>query len=412
MKQPDMPAQAARRPGTFAFAPVRLFRRYLRRRLDAFEFGRLQIELPNGEVIHHSGEKEGPTAAIIVKRWRLLAKLLMEGDVGLARAYVDDDWSSPDLGAVLDFGVCNEAAVTDMTRGVGLAHFWNRFGHRRNANTKDGSKRNIAAHYDLGNEFYQLWLDRDMTYSSGIYSNAGETLETAQDRKLQRAIDLLALRGGESVLEIGCGWGALAHRLTKSGAGHVTGISLSNEQIEHARAMLGRRGVSERVTIEHRDYRDVRARYDRIVSIEMFEAVGEKYWPEFFGRLNQSLHNDGHAVLQIITIADHLFESYRARPDFIQQYIFPGGMLPTVAMVHEQAERAGFEIVAYEPFGASYALTLQAWRQRFHGAWGDIQDLGFDDRFRRMWDYYLHYCEVGFRRGCIDVGLFRLVRAN
>ncbi|MBU2534211.1 MAG: cyclopropane-fatty-acyl-phospholipid synthase family protein, partial [Alphaproteobacteria bacterium] len=348
--------------------PSQMFRRYLERQLAMFRVGNLRIELPNGETFHHGGEEPGVSAHIRIERWRLLRKLLLEGEIGLARGYVDGDWSTNNLRAVLDFGLQNVEAVTAATRGLTIAHLYNRIGHRRNANTRNGSQRNIAAHYDLGNAFYERWLDRDMMYSSAVFENDDESLEVAQRRKLDRVVELADLRAGDHVIEIGCGWGALARRMAETGAS-VTGISLSVEQIAYARGMLEQTPAGDRVAIHRRDYRDLTDQYDRAVSIEMFEAVGEKYWPVYFDKLKSSLRADGVAVLQIITIAENLFESYRSRPDFIQQYIFPGGMLPTVAMVREQAERAGFRLEHHEAFGPSYARTLQHWRERFHAAW-------------------------------------------
>lgn len=392
----------------FALSPEHLFRRYLDKRLSLFEAGSLRLTLPNGKTIQHSGSSPGPAAVIEISRWRLLNKLLLEGEIGLARGYVDGDWSTPDLAAVLDFGLNNEATITTATRGFGIGHLINRLAHRRNANTRKGSQRNIAAHYDLGNRFYELWLDRDMNYSSGIYGGDADTLESAQDRKIDRVVELLDIEGGEDVLEVGCGWGSLAGRIIDAGARHLTGISLSREQIAYARTRHAGTANGDAIDFALRDYRAVTQRYDRIVSIEMFEAVGEKYWPVYFERLRRSLRDEGTAVLQIITIADKLFESYRSRPDFIQQYIFPGGMLPTVAHVEHHAERAGFRVAHYEPFGLSYARTLDDWHARFNDAWPEIETLGFDDRFKRMWDYYLTYCAVGFRHQAIDVGLFKL----
>lgn len=390
------------------FSPENLFRHYLKKRLKLFQAGGLRLELPNGKVIEHKGSQTGPLAAIVVERWRLLRQLLLEGEIGLARAYVDGDWSTPDLSAVLEFGLHNEASVSVATPGLSVGHFMNRVAHRRNANTRGGSRRNIAAHYDLGNRFYELWLDRDMTYSSAMFAHAYETLEDAQKRKLNRVVELMDMKGGESVLEIGCGWGSLARCIADAGAGSLTGISLSREQVNYARSTIAGADAEKNFQFELRDYRSVSQRYDRIVSIEMFEAVGEQFWPVYFDKLRASLSKDGSAVLQVITIADELFASYRRRPDFIQQYIFPGGMLPTVAILKAEAERAGFRVDHYEPFGLSYARTLDHWHERFNAAWHKIERLGFDDRFRRMWNYYLNYCAAGFRHGSIDVGLFQL----
>lgn len=390
-------------------APARLLSAAIRRRLGEFRHGAVRLNLPNGEVIEHRGEQPGPEAVLHVSRWRLLRRLMMEGEIGLARSYVDGDWSTPDLAAVMRFGLANGDNFAGSASGFSLAHLFNRFGHGLNANSRRGSRRNIAAHYDLGNRFYELWLDPDMTYSSALYEGEDESLERAQARKLDRVVELLDLEGGETVLEIGCGWGSLARRLGKAGCDKVTGISLSREQIAYGRDAVRRDGLEESVGLVLRDYRDVQETYDRIVSIEMFEAVGEKYWPVFFETVRKSLRPDGAVVMQIITIEDALFESYRRRPDFIQQFIFPGGMLPTVGNVREAAERAGLALSHYEPFGQSYALTLEDWRARFKAAWPEIEPLGFDQRFERMWDYYLTYCASGFRFGSIDVGFFKFV---
>ncbi|MCH9806749.1 MAG: cyclopropane-fatty-acyl-phospholipid synthase family protein [Alphaproteobacteria bacterium] len=402
-----MQIESVDRTAQLPWSPESLFRRYLQKRLGLFDVGSLHLELPNNKVIFHRGSVAGPDAVLNVKRWRLLQKLVAEGEVGLARGYVEGDWSTPDLRAVLEFGLCNEEAISSATGGLGLAHLFNRLAHRRNANTRRGSARNIAAHYDLGNEFYAKWLDAELSYSSAIYADAAETLEVAQARKLNRILQLMDMNGGEEILEIGCGWGSLARRIAAAGASKVTGISLSREQIDYARANAAGTQYADKIHYQLRDYRSISKRYDRIVSIEMFEAVGERFWPVYFERLRGALKDDGTATLQVITIDDRIFESYRQRPDFIQQYIFPGGMLPTTEIIKAQARRAGLRCDHHEPFGTSYALTLEAWQKRFNAAWPDIEKLGFDERFRRMWNYYLTYCAVGFRHGSIDVGLFK-----
>jgi len=406
--QPDICDQAT----LFPLSLERLVRRYLRKRLRLFKVGSIRVELPSGQSIEHRGIQAGPLAVIVIKRWRLFFKLLLEGEIGLARSYVDNDWSTPDLTSVLDFGIRNLTSLSATTTGLGIGHYLNRVLHHRNANTEAGSRRNIAAHYDLGNDFYALWLDKELTYSSALFSNVHQELEDAQQCKLERVIELLDLTGEDNVLEIGCGWGSLARRIAALGAGNVTGISLSGEQVAYARNRIGGGSTSDNIHFELLDYRNITQRYERIVSIEMLEAVGEQYWPTYFDKLRQALTADGVVVLQVITIAEGLFASYRRRPDYIQQYIFPGGMLPTVAIVKAEAERAGFRIDHYEPFGQSYAQTLEIWQERFNGAWPDIQRLDFDDRFRRMWNYYLSYCSAGFRRGSIDVGLFKLSPNN
>jgi cyclopropane-fatty-acyl-phospholipid synthase len=284
-----------------------------------------------------------------------------------------------------------------------LTRLRNRILHRSRNNTLRGSRRNIAAHYDLGNAFYARWLDAGMNYSSALY-HGDETLESAQLAKLDRAAELLDLSGGERVLEIGCGWGALAARLIDRYQASVKGLTLSVEQLAHCRDRLAGRPFEGQL----QDYRYENGRYDRVVSIEMLEAVGERFWPVYFAKLRECLAATGVAVLQVITIREDRYETYRSQPDFIQRYIFPGGMLPTPAIIEREAEQQGFKLVHHESFGQSYARTLAEWRSRFLQAWPAIEPLGFDARFRRMWEYYLTYCEVGFSQKLIDVGFFKL----
>ncbi len=369
--------------------------------------GRLTVETPSGEHLVFGGKSAGPTASLQIHRWRSLRRLILGGDLGFAESYMDGDWSSPDLAALIEFAVRNEQALGSAIMGTAPLRLLNRLRHLAHANTRRGSRRNIAQHYDLGNEFYARWLDPSMTYSSAYYSGA-ETLEEAQAAKIDRAIGQLGLAGGERVLEIGCGWGALAEALAGRYGSRVTGLTLSEKQRAYAEERLAKAGLADRAEICLRDYRDEKGLFDRIISIEMFEAVGEAHWPKFFEVVRERLARGGSAVLQIITIADERFETYRRAADFIQRYIFPGGMLPSPSVMREQIARAGLSLASLENFGASYAKTLAEWNRRFQRAWADIAALGFDARFKRMWEYYLAYCEAGFRVGTIDVGLYRI----
>ena len=386
--------------------------RFISRRFAGFSHGTICIHFPNGESFSHTGEQDGPGAILNIRRWRGIIRLFTEGDIGLAAAYMDGDWTTEDLKSVLDYGLANEQAMATSARGANIIHTLNLLRHRLRVNSRKGSKRNIAAHYDLGNQFYSHWLDKGMQYSSALYENNNESLASAQDRKLQRIESLLDLEGGENVLEIGCGWGAIAERLVTRHNCTVTGITLSKEQAEFARNRLDTNDIADKAQIELRDYRDINQTYDRIVSIEMFEAVGIKFWPVYFQKVAHSLNTGGNAVLQVITIADRYFEQYQKKPDFIQKYIFPGGMLPTKSALRDGAQQAGLQIVEQEHFGKSYEYTLEAWRQAFHKNWDKIAPLGFDDRFRRMWHYYLCYCEAGFKYGSIDVGLYKFVKTE
>jgi cyclopropane-fatty-acyl-phospholipid synthase len=397
------PAVGGSSPGRASMA-ARLLRRYLRK----LEVGSLTLTLPSGATIRHQGAHAGPDAILTVRRWRALWRMMSEGDLGLARAYIDDDCRSPDIKALIDFGAQNEAALAKATSGSLLSRVRDRLRHWRRANTRRGSRRNIAAHYDLGNAFYALWLDAGMNYSSACYTRESETLEQAQETKLDRVSELLAVKPEHRVLEIGCGWGPLAERLIEQHGCHVTGLTLSAQQLAFTQARLRRRGLDKNAELRLQDYRDLDGRYDRIVSIEMLEAVGERYWPVYFAKLRQALADTGIAVLQAITIAESRFAHYRRQPDFIQRYIFPGGMLPTMEIIRREAARAGLRLVAHESFGSSYGKTLAEWRRRFLHIWPDIEALGFDLRFKRMWEYYLSYCEVGFQIGAINVSLLKL----
>jgi cyclopropane-fatty-acyl-phospholipid synthase len=370
--------------------------------------GRLRITLPNGEIIERCSDHPGPSAVMSLRRWRGLWRIFSEGEDGFANGYIDGDWSTPDLFQLLDLGIRNETAAKPPTKDRLFSVARNKIRHSLRANTRPGSRRNIAAHYDLGNEFFDAWLDRGMSYSSAIYRGE-ESLEQAQLQKLDRIAELLELRSGENILEVGCGWGALAERLVRHFGSTVTGITLSSEQLNYARTRLAKDINAGRADIRLLDYRDIHGRFDRVVSIEMIEAVGERYWRAYFAKLRASLHEGGVAVLQAITIAEHRFSAYRTRPDFVQRDIFPGGMLPTHSIIEREALHAGLKVIHREQFGDSYAKTLSAWRERFLRSWPNLQKLGFDERFRRLWEYYLTYCEVGFRAEAIDVGLFKLV---
>jgi cyclopropane-fatty-acyl-phospholipid synthase len=333
--------------------------------------------------------------------------MILSWDVGFAEGYIAGEWSSPDLVALLKLASNNSAAAKPL-KALRTPRFWLRLRHAMNRNTRRRSRRNIAAHYDLGNEFYRQWLDAGMTYSAALFSRADQTLEEAQNAKLDRVAALLDLSGGEKVLEIGCGWGSLAERLTYQHGCTVTGLTLSAEQLAFAQRRLRNRAAAGGHDLRLQDYRDVQGNFDRIVSIEMLEAVGEAYWSTYFEKLRDNLRPGGSAVLQVITIDEARFDNYRRRPDFIQKYIFPGGMLPTKRVIEREIARAGLRLVACEHFGESYARTLEHWQQRFQKAWPKIKSLGFDERFKRMWEYYLAYCQAGFETDVISVGLYKL----
>ncbi len=370
------------------------------------QYGRLRFELPHGRVFIIDGDRPGPQAQLTIHRWRALRRLIGGWDLGAAEGYMAGDWSSPDLAALLNYA-CQNASVAVSFKRLRPPKPLIRLRHALNRNTRRGSRRNIVAHYDLGNDFYEQWLDSDMSYSSALYSLETPTLEDAQQAKIDRIVALLDLNGGESILEIGCGWGALAVRLATMDRISLTGITLSTEQLDYARHRLQKTGAAYACDLRLQDYRDVSGSYDRIVSIEMLEAVGEAYWPLFFARLRDLLCDGGVAVLQVITIDEGRFAQYRRRPDFIQRYVFPGGMLPTTGIVVNEAAKAGLKLVSSEFFGGSYGRTLAEWNRRFQCNWSSIHSSQFDDRFKRMWEYYLAYCQAGFDTGVLDVGLYK-----
>lgn len=374
--------------------------------LQRLRHGRLTLHLPDGRQLR-LGHGE-PAADVRVRDWRVFRDALREGDIGFADAYVRGDWETRDLRAVFDLLVANRADIERLVYGNPIARLWNRLRHALRRNTRAGARRNIHAHYDLGNAFYEHWLDRTMTYSSALFEGEPRrSLEAAQFAKLDRVLDALDCPAGADVLEIGCGWGGFIERASSRGL-RVQGLTLSTEQHEFARSRLGDAIGEGRADVLLRDYRDETRRFDGIVSIEMFEAVGEAYWPSYFSTLSRCLKPGGRAVIQTITIDDALFERYRSGTDFIQQTIFPGGMLPSVARFEAEARRAGLRVLDRFAFGPDYAETLRRWHVRFARAWPRIQPLGFDERFARTWSLYLAYCEAAFRHGNTDVIQFTL----
>ncbi len=376
--------------------------RFALKALDRLAAGRLTVCLPDGTT-RTFGPTAKPHAEIDVKDWRFFRKILLDGDIGFAEAYMEGYCESPDLPGLIALLAGNEKALGAMADRNPLHNLVLKLLHRRRDNSREGSRRNIHEHYDLGNGFYRLWLDPSMTYSSALYGGeTGRPLEAAQDAKYDRILSQLGARQGDSVLEIGCGWGGFAEAAARRGL-RVTAVTISREQLEYARARLQRAGLSDRVDLQFRDYRDIEGRYDHIVSIEMIEAVGERYWPDYFATLKRHVAPGGSALVQAIVIADDFFENYRRKPDFIQTYIFPGGMLPAPRHLAEQCRKAGLKIAGLYSFGRDYAQTLETWLARFDRVAPDVARLGFDERFRRMWRYYLAYCAAGFSTGRTDV---------
>jgi cyclopropane-fatty-acyl-phospholipid synthase len=369
----------------------------------AIRHGRLDVTLPDGRRLRFEGSEPGPQAAMEVRDLNFARRLAQGGDIGFAEAYLAGEWETPDLTRFLELFCVNHAAVQTLLAHRPWMRLWQRFLHMLNRNSKAGSRRNIHAHYDLGNRFYGAWLDETMTYSAGIFAPGDNDLSTAQRRKFRALADATGLKPGEHVLEIGCGWGGFAEYAAREIGCRVTGLTISQEQYDFAVARMAKAGLSDRVTIKLQDYRDETGTYDAIASIEMFEAVGESYWPVFFRSMRERLRPGGRAGIQVITIQERLFENYRREIDFIRRYIFPGGMLPTPTIMQDLGSKFDVPLTGDRGFGIDYATTLAQWRDRFRAAWPELPPMGFDERFRRMWEYYLAYCEAGFRSGNIDV---------
>jgi len=373
--------------------------------------GRLTIELPGGGRRVFEGPLSGPSALLVVRRTRAIRRLLIGGGAGFAEAYIDGDWHSPDLPRLLELLALNESAYDSLYRGQRWYRWLARVQHLLRSNSRRGSRRNILAHYDLGNRFYALWLDRTMTYSAALFPQGDAPLEEAQRTKYRSLAERLRLQAGHHLLELGCGWGGFAEFVAAEIGARVTAITISDQQHAFAAARIQAAGLADRVEVRLQDYRDVAGRYDRIAAIEMLEAVGERYWPLFFDKLRERLMPGGVAGLQVITIADRYFEAYRRGADFIQRHVFPGGMLPSPQALRQQVARAGLAERGMLSFGHDYARTLASWQQRFQAAWPQIHEAGFDRRFKRLWEYYLAYCEAGFRTGSTDVCQLTLQRA-
>jgi cyclopropane-fatty-acyl-phospholipid synthase len=367
------------------------------------EHGSLEIVLPDGRAFLFEGQQPGPAALMRVHDLSFARRLLHGGDIGFAEAYLRGEWDTPDLTAFLELFCANQSAIAQLLDDRPLVRLWQQFRHWLNRNTKSGSRRNIHAHYDLGNRFYEAWLDGSMTYSAALFAEGERDLAAAQERKYRALAEKTRIGPDHHVLEIGCGWGGFAEYAARTIGCRVTGLTISREQHDYARRRIFQAGLAEKVDIKFMDYRDETGTYDRIASIEMFEAVGERFWPVYFRQLSERLGDGGIAGLQVITIQDRLFETYRREIDFIRRYIFPGGMLPSPGAMKRLGEAAGLALKDERIFGHDYAATLAEWRHRFRAAWPALTPLGFDERFRRMWEYYLAYCEAGFRSGNIDV---------
>ncbi len=384
--------------------PPRRFRWVERVLKENWRDGALTFVLPGGREVKLSGVGNAPAARLVIRDYHFLDRVFSRGLLGFGEGYMAGEWDSPDISALLLAFSRNLDRLDEVIGGNPLMRWMVTAWHKLHRNTRAGSKRNIEAHYDLGNDFYGLWLDPSMTYSSARYENGAVGLVEAQTQKYAQLCRLIGLNAGDSVLEIGCGWGGFAEHAAKEAGAEVTGITLSPSQLEYGRERLKRQGLSDRARLQLIDYRDMTGQYDAIASIEMFEAVGEAWWPTYFAKIHELLKPGGKAGLQIITIRENLFADYRRKADFIQRYIFPGGMLAPPERLKAEIAAAGLELVTVDYFSDDYGRTLLEWRRRFEAQESKIRKLGFDDRFLRMWRFYLAYCEAGFRTRRTEVG--------
>lgn len=376
-----------------------------------WEVGALTFVLPSGQSLDIAGRTPGPHARLIIHDYRFFGRVMASADIGFGEGYMAGEWDTPDLQVLLEAFTLNFDHLERLVDGNPVARFIHFLAHLGNRNSRSGSRRNILAHYDLGNAFYSRWLDPSMTYSSARFAAPDQPLEAAQTEKYAALARRIDLKPGGHVLEIGCGWGGFAEFAARDIGARVTGVTISPAQHDFARKRLFDQGLAERADIRLMDYRDIQGRFDAVASIEMFEAVGEAYWPTYFRKVREVLAPGGRAGLQIITIRDDLFKIYRSRSDFMRKYVFPGGMLPSESRLREETDRAGLAWDGLDRFGQCYARTLAQWADRFEAAWDDVATLGFDERFRRLWSFYLRYCEAAFRTERTNVIQLGLARA-
>jgi cyclopropane-fatty-acyl-phospholipid synthase len=378
--------------------------------LAQLKHGALHLQLPDGSSAHFGDDSYPVTLRLL--DWTMFGAVMKSGDIGFAETYIEGGWTTDNLTGLIELFIHNRQQVEALIYGKWWGNLLYRLKHLFNRNSRSGSRKNIHAHYDIGNDFYKLWLDSSMTYSSALFSHPQtDNLQDGQLAKYRRIIDQLQVKPGSTVLEIGCGWGGFAEVAVKEAGLLVTGLTLSTEQLHYAQNRMAAAGLAQQTELKLMDYRDSNGQYDAIASIEMFEAVGEAYWPTYFESIQRNLKQGGRACIQTIVIADELFERYRVGTDFIQQYIFPGGMLPSPSVFKSQAAKQGLKVVDEFAFGLDYARTLVEWRNAFNQQLEKVRAQGFDERFLRTWEFYLSYCEAGFRANSINVMQFTLQRS-
>ncbi|GAB1234373.1 class I SAM-dependent methyltransferase [Ferrigenium sp. UT5] len=378
--------------------------------LDQLKHGALHLQLPDGQSAHF-GDDSYPVT-LHLRDWSLFDAVMKYGDIGFAETYLANGWTTDNLTGLIELFIKNREQIETLIYGKWWGNLLYRLRHLFHRNSRSGSRKNIHAHYDIGNDFYRLWLDPSMTYSSALFDHGNtDDLQAGQLAKYRRIVQQLRLQRGDRVLEIGCGWGGFAEVAAQEAGVRITGLTLSTEQLAYAQRRMDAAGLSNQTELKLLDYRDCHGKYDAIASIEMFEAVGEAYWPNYFECVARNLKLGGRACIQTIVIADALFERYRSSTDFIQQYIFPGGMLPSPGVFREQAARQGLRVVDEFAFGLDYARTLAEWRTAFYKQLPEVRAQGFDERFVLTWEFYLCYCEAAFRAGSTNVMHFTLEKA-
>lgn len=379
--------------------------------LSQGKYGSITVYYEKKKIFFHRGVLPGPSAQIRLLKKKCLDDFFLKGDLGWAESYIESNWESSNLSDFLEWGAKNFHEFSKYIRGKWFIILYLRLKHYLNSNSKIGSKKNISFHYDLGNSFYEKWLDKSMTYSSGMFKKESDDLYNAQLNKYRNLAKITDIKNNDKVLEVGCGWGGFSCFLAKNFSADVTAITISKKQYEKVKEKVFTEKLTEKINVKLTDYREIKGLYDKIVSIEMFEAVGEKYWSKYFEVLGGNLKYNGAIGLQTITIEDKFFKKYRKFPDFIQTYIFPGGMLPSIEEMSKVLKSKGLSIEKKQMFGNDYAKTLRMWSKSFENSWENIKKEGFNDAFRRMWRYYLGYCEGGFKSGNINVGQFLIKKS-
>ena len=379
--------------------------------LSQGKYGSITVYYEKKKIFFHRGVLPGPSAQIRLLKKKCLDDFFLKGDLGWAESYIESNWESSNLSDFLEWGAKNFHEFSKYIRGKWFIILYLRLKHYLNRNSKTGSKKNISFHYDLGNSFYEKWLDKSMTYSSGMFKKESDDLYNAQLNKYRNLAKITDIKNNDKVLEVGCGWGGFSCFLAKNFSANVTAITISKKQYEKVKEKVFKEKLTEKINVKLTDYREIKGLYDKIVSIEMFEAVGEKYWSKYFEVLGSNLKYNGAIGLQTITIEDKFFKKYRKFPDFIQTYIFPGGMLPSIEEMSKVLKSKGLSIEKKQMFGNDYAKTLKMWSKSFENSWENIKKEGFNDAFRRMWRYYLGYCEGGFKSGNINVGQFLIKKS-